>query len=224
LTLSRLLAAAAVITTAGALAAVTTASVSEPISLVADVGRDDSHAISLTNEAGAPVGSLAPGTYTIEVHDRSTIHNFRLSGPGVDRVTSVLGTGDFTWTVTLTDGYYRYVCDPHVATMHGDFVVGNGRRQLSASVGPGRAVGLRDVFGLKVTKLTAGAYVVTVRDRSTKDNFRLRGPGTNRATGITFRGAARWTLTLKAGTYTYSSDATKKLRRSVLVSEWPWGP
>src|SRR6476469_3418438 len=59
------------------------------------------------------------GTYTIVIHDKSNIHNFHLTGPGVNKLTSVLWVGTKTWTVTLKKGVYRFVCDPHATTMKG---------------------------------------------------------------------------------------------------------
>lgn len=79
--------------------------------------------ISLTQN-GSSVTSLAPGTYTIDVSDQATVHNFHLSGPGVDQATSITGTGSATWTVTLSGGSYHYQCDMHPTMLHGDFTVG----------------------------------------------------------------------------------------------------
>lgn len=73
---------------------------------------------------GQPVTSLAPGTYTIEIDDRSASHNFHLTGPGVDEATEVGETGMTTWTVTFEAGDYEYVCDPHASSMNGSFTVG----------------------------------------------------------------------------------------------------
>ena len=72
--------------------------------------------ISLT-QGGKKVTKLKAGTYTITVQDKSSIHNFHLSGPGVNKSTSVGGTGTKTWKVTLKKGTYKYVCDPHVSIM-----------------------------------------------------------------------------------------------------------
>src|SRR5262245_23301423 len=64
--------------------------------------------------------SVKPGVYTVTIHDRSSIHDFHLSGPGgVSRKTSVAGVGTKTWTVRLSRGTYRFVCDPHHTIMHG---------------------------------------------------------------------------------------------------------
>jgi plastocyanin len=84
---------------------------------------DDSATISLKNEGGTAVTSLSPGTYDIEVTDSSTFHNFHLTGPGVNRMTSVAGTTTEIWTVALTEGTYGYVCDPHSNVMNGSFTV-----------------------------------------------------------------------------------------------------
>jgi plastocyanin len=79
--------------------------------------------ISLTMANGDAISELAPGTYTIEVNDQSDIHNFHLTGPGVDETTDVAETGEQTWEVTLEAGTYTYVCDPHASTMTGSVEV-----------------------------------------------------------------------------------------------------
>jgi hypothetical protein len=192
--------------------------------LTAISGTNDSYAISLTDSSGAVVNHLDLGTFTIAVNDGSSQHNFHLVGPGVDRATSVPASGDVTWSVALTNGYYRFLCDPHVASMHGDFTVGSGRRPLSGSVSPTRRLTLRNSFGLTVREMVSDHYLVTVKDRSKTDNFRLRGPGVNKATGVAFTGTVRWPLTLKEGVYTFSSDARRSVRRSIRVTGPPvWG-
>jgi hypothetical protein len=207
----------AAISTASALAFAGAARSDNP-ALTATVGTNDGYDISLTDDTGAPVETLGPGTYSIVVHDRSAIHNFHLVGPGVEMATSVIASGDFTWTVTLADGYYRFLCDPHVAVMHGDFVVGSGARPLAATVSAGRSPAVRDAFGLPIKSAPAGRYVVTIHDLTRAADFRLRGPGINRATGLAFRGTVRWALTLAPGTYTYFSDSHPKLRRTFTLT------
>jgi plastocyanin len=78
--------------------------------------------ISLT-AGGKKVTKLTAGTYTIKVSDKSNIHNFHLTGPGVAKTTSVGGTGSQTWTVKLKKGKYHYQCDPHQSFMFGNFTV-----------------------------------------------------------------------------------------------------
>jgi plastocyanin len=63
--------------------------------------------------------TVTAGKVTIVVHDKSTIHNFHLTGLGVNKRTSVAGVGTTTWKVTLKKGTYKFVCDPHAAIMHG---------------------------------------------------------------------------------------------------------
>ena len=79
--------------------------------------------ISLKDSSGNDVTTLTPGTYTINVDDKADIHNFHLSGPGVDEATDVSGTGTTTWTVTLQAGTYTFQCDPHSTSLHGSFEV-----------------------------------------------------------------------------------------------------
>lgn len=59
------------------------------------------------------------GVYKITVRDRSSIHNFHLIGPGVNKKTSVAAVTTVTWTLTLKKGTYRFICDPHATTMKG---------------------------------------------------------------------------------------------------------
>lgn len=79
--------------------------------------------ISLKTTAGKKVTTLKGGAFVIEVTDRASIHNFHLRGPGVNKMTSVAGTGKTTFRVTLKRGTYRYICDPHSTTLKGSFTV-----------------------------------------------------------------------------------------------------
>ena len=192
--------------------------------LTAVVGTNDAFVITLTDASGNRVTHLDPGTYTIVVHDRSEMHNFHLTGPGVDQKTVVDAIGDTTWTVTLADGTYTYVCDPHALTMRGSFTVGAvqtppATANLRASVGPGRRISLRNANGTKTVRLEdVASATVVVTDRSKTENFHLTGPGVNRKTGIKFRGRATWKLALSPGTYRYRSDRHKTLRGSFVVT------
>ena len=69
------------------------------------------------------VKTLKAGTYVFKISDKSSIHDFHLTGPGVNKTTSVGGTGAKTWTLKLKKGTYKYVCDPHASIMHGSFTV-----------------------------------------------------------------------------------------------------
>src|SRR2546429_3148083 len=92
--------------------------------LIATVGTGDAFVISLTDTGGNPVTSLPVGTYDIEVHDNSAIHNFDLIRPNSTSAdaTTVGGTGTVTWTVNLTQGTWTFQCDAH-PSMNGSFAV-----------------------------------------------------------------------------------------------------
>ena len=63
--------------------------------------------------------TVKAGTYVITVKDRSSIHNFHLKGPGVNKATSVAAVKTYTWKVALKKGTYTFVCDPHATIMKG---------------------------------------------------------------------------------------------------------
>ena len=74
---------------------------------------------------GKKVTKLKAGTaYRFVISDRSSFHNFHLSGPGFNRVlTDVEFTGTKSFLLKLKKGSYRFVCDPHSESMRGGFVV-----------------------------------------------------------------------------------------------------
>ena len=113
-------AGAALAAAAAALGASAAGAAQAPPKLIGSVS--DPLNISLT-KSGRKVTHLKAGRYTIVVEDTASDHNFHLSGPGVDRLTSVAGKGTFTWMVTLRKGTYTYVCDPHRDFMKGSFTV-----------------------------------------------------------------------------------------------------
>jgi plastocyanin len=100
--------------------------------------------IGLRDAAGNPVSQVAAGTYTFEVTDTDTIHNFHLLGTSVD--TPIEGTGTFTYTgVTLSQGTHTYLCDIH-PEINGTLVVNSpttGPPASIAAVSVGRLRGVR---------------------------------------------------------------------------------
>lgn len=111
-----------------AIAALAAAVVAAPASqaatpkLIGTVG--PGYTISLKTAAGKNVAALKPGKYMITVRDRSRIHDFRLSGPGLNKVfSSVAAVGTRSVTVTLRAGRYQFTCQPHASAMHGAFRV-----------------------------------------------------------------------------------------------------
>ena len=178
--------------------------------------------ISLRDASGARVTRLDPGTYEIEISDMSVEHNFRLTGPGgVNQATEIGDTGMVTWTVTLVDGAYRYVCDPHAPMMNGSFTVGTPRTttppppsaitpstRLRLTSGPGYSIRLTTAAGKAVKTMKTGTYTVQVRDRSRIHNAHAIGPGYNRkTTPLTYVGTQTWRVKLaRAGTLRFVCD------------------
>jgi plastocyanin len=199
--------------------------------LIAEVGLNDGFTISLSTEAGAPVRDLPAGTYDIEVRDHSELHNFHLTGPGVNVSTPVETAVTQTFTVTFQDkSRYTFICDVHPGSMRGTFTIGGGPpapppnpkpkvTRLNASVGPGMTISLRSTSGRRVSSLKAGRYRIVINDRSKMHNFHLRGPGVNKRTAAPFRGTVSWTVTLKRGRYTFVCDSHRdKLKGSFRVT------
>ena len=68
---------------------------------------------------------ITAGDYTLVVDDKSSAHNFHLTGPGgVDVSTDVSAEGEQSFEITLVAGEYRFQCDPHASSMNGTFTVG----------------------------------------------------------------------------------------------------
>lgn len=186
--------------------------------------------ISLKNADGTGVSHLDVGTYDVTVTDNSIEHNFHLSGPGVDQKTDVEGMGTVTWTVTITDGIYTFICDAHPTQMKGAFAAGTAQlppppppppppasvKKLSGKVTT-NAISLKTGAGAKVKSLKAGKYRLTVSDAAKTQNFHLSGPGLNKKTGVAAKAKATWTFTLRPGKYTYRSDKSRKLHGSFTV-------
>lgn len=202
--------------------------------LIATVGTSDAEVITLTHENGTAVTDIPAGTYTIEVRDRSRLHNFHLTGPGVDRQTQIATTGTETWTVTLrNESRYTFLCDAHPATMRDTFTTGGGPpspppppppppvgSRLFATVGPGFTITFRTRRGARITRLRAGRYVIVVRDRSRSHSFQLYGRGVNKRTRIPFAGTVTWNVTFRRGAvYRYRCNAhPNRMRGSFRVT------
>ena len=193
-------------------------------------------AISLKDGAGTTVGHLDPGTYGLTVDDLSDMHDFHLTGPGVDVATTVDGTGTQTFALTLADGTYSFICDAHPLSMKGSFTVGAATppppatpppttpepippvRTTTISVGvTDRTLTLGDAGGSAVRRLRAGSYAFKVSDRSKTQNAHLAGAGVNRRTGLAFTGTVTWRVKLKQGTLVYRSDAKPVRLKAVTV-------
>lgn len=187
--------------------------------------------ISLVDEAGQAVSTLAAGTHTVTVRDLSEEHNFHLSGPGVNQSTGVEFVGEATWSITVATGVYTFLCDPHATQMRGQFSVGGATnpqpppppaptptRKLTATVGPGFTISIKSGSNAAKT-VKAGLYAITVRDRSASHNIHLTGPGLNKRTSVAFRGTTTWRVRLRKGTYRFICDPHKsRMKGSFRVS------
>jgi NitT/TauT family transport system substrate-binding protein len=91
-----------------------------------------------------------------------------------------------------------------------------GGKILQGTLGNG-FVTLR-LDGKAVTTLRHGKYTVVVQDNSTTTGFRLTGPGVTKQTSVKGTGRSTWTLTLKKGTYVFTSTAQPKRRHTLRVT------
>jgi plastocyanin len=62
------------------------------------------------------------GKIKLVIADKSNVHNFHLTGPGVNVKTSVAAVGTKTFLITLKKGTYKFICDPH-PFMKGSFTI-----------------------------------------------------------------------------------------------------
>jgi hypothetical protein len=164
--------------------------------------------IDLADANGKHVDVLTAGRYEFVVHDLSDVHNFALGSITTNTRLFTGGiefVGDETFTLDLTPGSYAYACSAHPDTMNGRFRVLAATpspvptKPLSAKVTAG-------AVSLSAKAVTAGAYKLTVADRSRSRNFHVVGPGVNKRTGKTFTGSVTWRVDLVAGKYKFGSD------------------
>jgi plastocyanin len=67
--------------------------------------------------------------------------------------------------------------------------------------------------GKPVKTLKAGTYKIVGNDQARTHDYRLRGPGVNKATSVTGKGKFTWTVKLKPGKYTYLCDPHKSFMK-----------
>jgi hypothetical protein len=78
---------------------------------------------------------------------------------------------------------------------------------LTAVVGPGFNISLKNPDGTGVSHLDPGTYDIAVTDNAIDHNFHLMGTGVEQATAVEGMGSVNWTVTFTDGTYTYRCDA-----------------
>jgi plastocyanin len=111
----------AVVGTFAAVANLNTATAKDSFDLKGQVYQN--FKIEMKNSANSPLKTVKAGTHRIKIEDKTSIHSFHLTGPGVNKSTSVSGVGEAIWTVKLKPGKYTYFCDPHASSMRGSFRV-----------------------------------------------------------------------------------------------------
>jgi hypothetical protein len=79
---------------------------------------------------------------------------------------------------------------------------------LTASVGPGFSISLKDSSGQGVSQLDPGDYTITVTNLNTtaEHNFHLFGPGVDQKTPFE-QGTWTWNVTFTDGVYKFQCDA-----------------
>jgi hypothetical protein len=92
--------------------------------------------------------------------------------------------------------------------------------QLTAKV-TARSIAVVGADGTRIRVLQPNNYRFIVRDRTTRQNFHLVGPGLNLRTRVPARTTATWSVNLRPGTYTYRSDKNTRLRGSFIVAGAP---
>ena len=65
---------------------------------------------------------------------------------------------------------------------------------------------MKNAAGRKLTRIKAGTYRIKIEDKASIHNFRLNGPGVNRATSIPRKAETVWTVRLKPGRYVFVCD------------------
>jgi hypothetical protein len=164
--------------------------------------------IDLVDATGKHVDVIPAGQYELLVHDLSAEHNFVLGNRGSQALVAQTEgpfVGDQTFTINLTQGSYAYACSPHFEVMFGRFQVSAAPTPAQTTTSLTARVTSRAV-SISSRDVTAGAFKLTVSDRSKTRNFHVVGPGVNKKTSKGFTGSVTWRLQLAAGTYRFGSD------------------
>ena len=90
-------------------------------------------------------------------------------------------------------------------------------KTVNGTVGPGFTISLKR-GGKQVHHLKPATYRFKIADRSSSHNFRLKGPGYNKAiTSVRFKGTKSATVKLRKGTYRYVCDVHPSMNGSFTV-------
>jgi plastocyanin len=101
---------------------------------------------------------------------------------------------------------------------------GNATRGKSASALKGEVyasgfkIEMKSAANQALKTVKAGTYRIKIEDRASTHNFRLAGPGVNKATSVSGVVETTWIVRLKPGTYTYACDAHPQMHGSFRVT------
>ena len=211
-----------------AILAVAAAALAAPVAADAQTlqGAIQGGAISLRDASGSAVTRVAPGTYTFQVVDTDTIHNFNLVGTAVR--TPVDGTGTYTFqNVTLTAAVYTYQCDVH-PDVNGTLTVATGDQPpppppttapaALARVTTSKVSGARIVaVTLSVARQATARAQVVRRAKSLASAGAVVGPGRRTLRIRLARRVAAGPATLKLTLQDLESGRTFVVRRGVRI-------
>jgi hypothetical protein len=72
---------------------------------------------------------------------------------------------------------------------------------------------MKNAAGRKLTRIKAGTYRIKIEDKATIHNFRLKGPGVNRATSTPRKTETVWKVRLRPGRYVFVCDPHASVMR-----------
>ena len=85
--------------------------------------------------------------------------------------------------------------------------------------GPGQQIGVFYADGRRMTRIPPGTYAIQVHDLSTTHDFHLTGPGgIDRRTEVSEIEHPIWTVTFRAGTYTFKCDVHASMKGTFVVA------
>jgi plastocyanin len=172
----RALVAAVLLALAGYAAATLSAGAGHAAGPVLDASVGPGFTISLKS-GGVDVTNLAAGDYTVNVDDKGTIHNFHLTGPGVNRMTGIEEVATASWDVTFSAGSYSYVCDVHDYSMFGSFTVTGGSTTTTTGPTTGSTTTASPTTTQTSTQSTTQVGTTTSPDTTTARTTTTTSPG-----------------------------------------------
>ena len=101
--------------------------------------------------------------------------------------------------VTLVAAGLTTVVSAHAGTAKDRF-------DLKGEVYPNYEIEMKNPANRDLTQIKAGTYRIKVEDMASIHNFRLIGPGVNKATAISRTAETIWMVRLRPGKYTFLCD------------------